>query len=1232
MRKILSLVLCLAMLLTLAAPAFAAETAKSEDIVILYTNDVHTYIDGDMSYDTVAALKDELLNEYQHVLLVDAGDHIQGTAYGSMDKGKTIIDLMNAADYDAATLGNHEFDYGMDGTMNVISWAEYPYLSANFYHEANGVKGESVLDAYKIFDCGAEKIAIVGVTTPESFTKSTPAYFQDENGNYIYGISGGTDGSALAADVQAAIDAAKADGATKVIGLGHLGVDSSSSPWTSAETIAKVSGLDAFIDGHSHSDVASETVADKDGKNVILTQTGEYLGAIGKMVIDAETGAITTELVTGLTASDAEVAAIKDAWIAEIDTQLGTKIGQTTLTLDNYDADGNRLVRKQETNTGDFCADALYYLFDNMDMDVDVAIMNGGGVRSKAITGDLTYKTAKTIHTFGNVACLQTITGQQLLDALEWGARDVGTAECGGFLQVAGITYDINTAIAASVQMDEKGVWTGGPTDGYRVSNVQVYNKETNAYEPLDLNAKYNLAGYNYTLRDLGDGFAMFEGAVNVLDYVMEDYMVLANYIKGYENGNVAAANSPLLSKYAGMKLDYGTTAGSGRITIKDEVPGGPVVVCDVTNQAVEADIPYVFETTAETAGTYSISVSGTPGCAFKTYIGADDGGSGMNNPDWDPLLDYEVAAGQSFKVEVFGYDWNMWTSVAGTINLTVTFTEGTGSGSEEKVEYEFGVYDESNPLVPGTYELTLVENAENTLFAFTPDEIGIYTFTVSEGATIGYWGAGSFLVINPNSTATSIQQEISDVGQSAIIGVASANSNITLTIEKTGESGGSGEVEYKDYENVHTPVAQVIPEGLVDVDITKEYFVTMGMDGYYHINGRMGPILYVDLINSEYDLTDAYGEYGALTMRGEYNGEYLDFKNAMNAYADVIKNTNGLYPVTADLHAFLVGYGNGAGAWYEPNLSCFAEIQAGTANPDSAWMVMCSYVPEKVGTEQNPDVMPLGETVVTFDGTESSLYYYEYTATEDGTLTFTVTGDKWQYLYDWTPYDFDYTPDENSQSVEMKAGDKVLVGVGPFDPTSPFTFPAGSVTLKAEFAGAKPANPFTDVTENNYFYNPVLWAVENSITGGTSASTFSPTNPCTREQVIAFLWQANGKPTPTVTENPFQDVGSNAYYYNAVLWAVENGITGGTSATTFGVGNTVTRAQFVTFLWRAMGSPEVTGENPFTDVSSNDYFVSAVIWAVQNGITGGTSASTFAPKNPCTRAQVVTMLYAAYA
>ena len=590
-KRIICGFLCLILMLT-SIPVFAQ--TPSDDIVILYTNDVHTYIDNPLSYDVIAAVKADLEKEYKHVILADAGDHVQGTAYGSMDKGESIIKLMNAAGYDVATLGNHEFDYNMQGCMNAISWANFPYTSCNFYHEANGVRGENVLDSYVLFDCGTEKVAFVGITTPETFAKSTPAYFQDANGNFIYGISGGEDGKALRADIQKAINSAKQAGATQIIGLGHLGVDPSSTPWTSEETIAAVSGLDAFIDGHSHTIMKRKEIKDKDGNNVVLTQTGEYFSRIGMMVIDAETGEITTDFIECIgnendgyalssdlynnpsLISDETVKALKDSWLSEIDQKLGQKIGSAEVTLDNYDSEGNRLVRLQETNSGDFAADALYYLFDDMGLDVDIAVMNGGGIRNQAITGDITYKTCKDMHPFGNVACLLTVSGQQILDMLEWGARFVGSAENGALLHVSGITYKVNTSIPDTTRANEIDVWVGGPTGAYRVHDVMVYNKETDQWDQLDLTAKYNLAGYNYTLRDLGGGYAMLSGSVNVLDYVMEDYMVLSNYVTGFENGIIKATNSPLLKKYPHMLLDYAKTTGCGRILAVTESENKP--------------------------------------------------------------------------------------------------------------------------------------------------------------------------------------------------------------------------------------------------------------------------------------------------------------------------------------------------------------------------------------------------------------------------------------------------------------------------------------------------------------------------------------------------------------------------------------------------------------------------------------------------------------------------------
>ena len=598
MRKLLSLLCAVLMIASLGSRASAAETPKSNDIVILYTNDVHSYIDGPMGYGTVSALKKQLEKTYRYVLLVDAGDHLQGTAFGSTDKGASIIQLMNKAGYDLAVPGNHEFDYGMDTFLKRVQEAEFSYLSCNLYCQDGGVRGDNVLDAFQAYHFGKEIVAFIGITTPESIIKSTPAYFQDEFGNYCYGIAGGEDGKALYAQVQASVDTVRNAGATKVIAIGHLGDDLSSSPWTSEEVIANVSGLDAFIDGHSHSEISGRMVMGADGGQTLLTQTGEYLNHVGIMLIDYETGEIRSDLisceeilqtsqnrdgtettkVTGyrLTSglymgpewvTDNTLSFYQNKWVNKVNQALKQKIGEAKITLDNYNGDGTRLVRCQETNSGDFAADALYYLFDQMDLDVDAAIVNGGGIRNQAVSGTITYKTCKDIHTFGNIACLVTVTGQQLLDALEWGSRLAGNGEeCGGFLQVSGLRYQIDTQWPDSTQADENGMWVGGPTGGYRVHDVMLFDKASGSWKPLDTQASYNLAGYNYTLRNAGDGFNMFSSAVNVVDYVMEDYMVLAHYVQGFEGKTVLADNSPLLEKYPDFGIDYGTVNGSGRI------------------------------------------------------------------------------------------------------------------------------------------------------------------------------------------------------------------------------------------------------------------------------------------------------------------------------------------------------------------------------------------------------------------------------------------------------------------------------------------------------------------------------------------------------------------------------------------------------------------------------------------------------------------------------------------
>ena len=559
-----------------APAASACWTGEKSEVTILYTNDVHTYIDKqapELTYAAIAALKQSYQNAGKKVLLVDVGDHVQGTAYGSMDQGASIIELMNAAGYDAATPGNHEFDYGMDRAKELMRDADFPYLSCNWVDLRTNLR---VLPEIKVFVRGGVRIAFVGITTPETFTKSTPAYFMNKaQTKYIYDILGGEDGQKLYSAVQKAVDKAKCL-ADVVIGLGHLGVDPSSSPWTSEEVIAHTTGFDAFIDGHSHTVMENKQVADASGRLVTLTQTGSYFANVGEMTI-APDGTISTRLVSTYDQEDPAVAAEQAAWVNTVDDMLGEKIAVADTKFYITDpATGKRRIRSGETNLGDFVADGIYTYFNEVEqLHCDIAIMNGGGIRSDEDAGYWTFKTCKQVSPFGNVACLMSVTGKQIQDALEFAARFAGAEgkENGGFLQVAGATYEIHTDIPNTVQTDDKNVWIGSATGTPRVQNVKIYDRANGTYVPLDENKTYALAGMNYTLRNLGDGFAMFDGAELIKDYVSEDYLVMSTYAMTFGGvdaeglPHLSSANS-VLAEYPGYLLDYENPYGAGRISI----------------------------------------------------------------------------------------------------------------------------------------------------------------------------------------------------------------------------------------------------------------------------------------------------------------------------------------------------------------------------------------------------------------------------------------------------------------------------------------------------------------------------------------------------------------------------------------------------------------------------------------------------------------------------------------
>ena len=321
---------------------------------------------------------------------------------------------------------------------------------------------------------------------------------------------------------------------------------------------------------------ANYTAEDLSGKAVALTQTGSYLANVGKMTI-AEDGAITTELISTADVSDAAVAATAEAWINDVDAMLGEQIATTDINFYiNDPATGKRRIRMGETNLGDFVADGIYAYFNEIEeLHCDIAVMNGGGIRADVPAGAWSFKTCKTVSPFGNVACLMSVTGKQIQDALEFAARFAGEGgkENGGFLHVAGASYEIHADIPNTVQTDDKNVWIGSATGTPRVQNVKIYDRANGTYVPLDENKTYALAGMNYTLRNLGDGFAMFDGAELIKDYVSEDYLVMSTYAMTFGGvdaeglPHLSSANS-VLAEYPGYLLDYENPYGAGRISI----------------------------------------------------------------------------------------------------------------------------------------------------------------------------------------------------------------------------------------------------------------------------------------------------------------------------------------------------------------------------------------------------------------------------------------------------------------------------------------------------------------------------------------------------------------------------------------------------------------------------------------------------------------------------------------
>ncbi len=495
------------------------ETKRSADIAVLYTGDVHCAVDENIGYAGLAAFKAELEGQGAKVLLADSGDAIQGNPIGSLSEGLLPIQIMNRLGYVAMALGNHEFDYGQEAMRTLSEQASFPFLSLNFEELGSG---KPVYRPFTIVECDGQKIAFVGVTTPKTFTSSRPTYFMDNKGNYRYSFLQDESGKALWDATQQAVDAARKEGADYVIALAHLGIDASTAPYLSTELIANTSGIDVVLDGHSHSVIECERVQNKEGKRILLSSTGTGLNHFGYLLIDRD-GHLSTGLVTDYKEKDQEVSAYINSLRAEFDQQLKKTIARVEHDQVMEDPEtGIWIIRNAETNLGNLCADAIRAMAGS-----DIAVINGGGIRASIKAGDITYGDVLNVYPFGNHLRTIQVTGQQLMDALEYSVRAVPD-ENGGFLQVSGLTFTFSADIPSPVVTDDEGMFRGIEGER-RVQQVLVDGV------PLVPDQTYSLTSIDYILHDSGDGYTMFAECPVLETDIGLDFDILLNFLKdGY--------------------------------------------------------------------------------------------------------------------------------------------------------------------------------------------------------------------------------------------------------------------------------------------------------------------------------------------------------------------------------------------------------------------------------------------------------------------------------------------------------------------------------------------------------------------------------------------------------------------------------------------------------------------------------------------------------------------------
>ena len=493
-------------------------------IVVVFENDVHAAVDG---YARLAGIREQQKLLTPYVTTVSCGDFVQGDVVASVSSGENIVEIMNQVKYDVLTLGNHEFDFGVTQMFKLMQDLEASVVCANFCDLRSG---NHPFPAYQIVRYGDVDIAYIGFTTSTTMTNVSPKTFQDDNGNFIYDFTQG----AFYQRAQACIDDARSEGADYVVVLAHLGDEDKGGHASSVSLIKQTTGIDVVLDGHDHHTIADTLIADLEGMPVLLASTGTKFANVGLLTLATE-GVFssclvpTNSVVTPVSSRIQKfVDEIKDKALAD-----GKRVvGVSDVTMSVNDEFGQRMVRNQECAIGNFCADAFRVV-----LNTDIAMMNGGGIRSEIRQGDVTYNDLLSVFPYNNTACVSTITGRQLLDVLEFSVCFLPN-EDGSFMHVSGLKFEVDASVPSQVVLDEHNLFSHVGEGERRVSNLLVWDKEEQAYKPVDLERSYTLASINYLLRNMG-GSGVFRYTELKEDNLGQDVEILTSFINQELDGRI---------------------------------------------------------------------------------------------------------------------------------------------------------------------------------------------------------------------------------------------------------------------------------------------------------------------------------------------------------------------------------------------------------------------------------------------------------------------------------------------------------------------------------------------------------------------------------------------------------------------------------------------------------------------------------------------------------------------